>query len=90
MLLKLYLALIQHVFRIGSWLVQVLFRVCSEFLDGWLGRVSGLSKVGLVIYLRLVPGWFRMYVGLVCALFGEVWVGVVYIGLRGVCLIGVL
>ena len=30
-----------------------------------------------------------MYVGLVCALFEEVWVGVVYIGLLGVCLISV-
>ena len=30
-----------------------------------------------------------MYVGLVCALFGEVWVGVVNIGLLGVCLFGV-
>ena len=42
------------------------------------------------IYLRLVPGWFKMYVGLVCALFGEVWAGAVYVGLLGVCLIGVL
>ena len=31
-----------------------------------------------------------MYVGLVRALFGEVWVGVVNIELLGVCLIGVL
>ena len=28
-----------------------------------------------------------MYVGLVCAFFGQVWVGAVYIGLLGVCLI---
>ena len=31
-----------------------------------------------------------MYVGLVRALFGDVSVGVVHIGLLGVCLIGVL
>ena len=43
-----------------------------------------------MIYLRLVPGWFRLYVGFVRASFEKVWVGVVYIGLLGVCLIGFL
>ena len=36
-----FFGLIQHVFRIGSWLVQMLFKVGSEFLDGQLGRVCG-------------------------------------------------
>ena len=41
---------------------------------GWfkvyVGLVSGVFKVGLVIYFWLVQGWFRIYVGLVCGLFG--------------------
>ena len=73
MLLKIYLGLIQHVFRIGSWLVR-------GYL-GLVGRVSGFSKAGLMIYLRLVPGWFRMFVGLVCGLFGMIWGGLGWGGL---------
>ena len=30
-----------------------------------------MSLVGLVIYFWLVQGWFRIYVGLVCGLFGS-------------------
>ena len=41
---------------------------------GWfkvyVGLVSGVFKVGLVIYFWLVQGWFRIYVGLVCGLLG--------------------
>ena len=60
----------------------MLFRVGSGFLWGWLrgyfglvfkvyvGLVSGVFKVGLVIYFWLVQGWFGICVGLVCGLFG--------------------
>ena len=48
MLFEVYLGLIQHVFRIGSWLVQVLFKVGSEFLDGYIVRSC----------FRCLRGWF--------------------------------
>ena len=62
-------------------------------ISGRLSRVSGFSKVGLVIYSLSICGCFkvgyRMCVRLVCGLFGVVWVRLVYIGLFCVCLIGV-
>ena len=42
---------------------------------GWLkiyvDFVSGVFKVGLVILFWLAQGWFWIYVGLVCGLFGS-------------------
>ena len=57
MLLKLYLGLILDVIRIGSWLVLVLLRVGSDFLEGSVVFSVSLRLDARSCFWRTGDGW---------------------------------